>query len=308
MNLLAFIFMSELTQLLSGGSSSLFEGEAFKAPKPPTPPPSPPQKVVIPREPRTLFIGNVPIATKRKDIKELLEHYGEVEKVWSRSVPVERGKLPIKAAVALKKFKEDADTCNFYALMATEEQAQKALELNNKELNGKHIRVDLAEQPKKDPKKSVFIGNLSYYAKEEELREEFAEFGDIDYVRIIKDPQTHLGKGFGYVAFKEASAAKRALAKNNLLFKDRPLRVTKAKDQKELQKPPKRSSNPFFNAKALKTQAELYDDTLNSQTPKKRPRSELKKQVLSQQEKLKRAKKQRREHNKQKASTKKKSN
>lgn len=37
----------------------------------------------------TLFVGNVPLAVERKELRKIFSRYGKVEKVWFRSVPVE---------------------------------------------------------------------------------------------------------------------------------------------------------------------------------------------------------------------------
>lgn len=62
-----------------------------------------------------------------------------------------------------------------------------------------------------DPRKSIFVGGVDYAAKEEDLRvfmEELlkSERGSraepyIASVRIIRDKQTQMGKGFAYVHF-----------------------------------------------------------------------------------------------------------
>lgn len=63
-----------------------------------------------------------------------------------------------------------------------------------------------------DPKRSLFVGGLDYGAKEEDVRVFFeelvkAERGEkaegryITGVRIVRDKETQLGKGFGYVHF-----------------------------------------------------------------------------------------------------------
>ena len=51
------------------------------------------------RERRTVFVGNIPVKTKRKRIKKFFGFYGEVEKVWIRSVPVQESKMPKRAGV-----------------------------------------------------------------------------------------------------------------------------------------------------------------------------------------------------------------
>merc|ERR1712183_44826 len=67
------------------------------------------------REERTVFVGNVPLDTKRKTIKKFFEDCGNVETVWLRSVPIEnKYKGSTKGHVITKKFKEGATNCNAY--------------------------------------------------------------------------------------------------------------------------------------------------------------------------------------------------
>ena len=217
--------MSDLSNLLGAPSSGLFSGTPFQAAKPPTPPPAPtaapPDK---PREERLIFVGNVPISFKKKAVKKLFSEYGMVEKVWERSVPVDRGKLSIKAACTLgmvrfTQYKEGASSYNCYVLYVEEESAIQALTANGRDVEGHHLRVDLACTPTHfTPGRSVFLGNLPYDVSDDAIWKFFEEIGEIDYVRVIRDPRTHEGKGIAYVCFKERMAAKRALCKNNTLF------------------------------------------------------------------------------------------
>ncbi len=56
---------------------------------------------------KTIFIGNISNKATKKDLKRLFKSYGTIEKLWIRSVQTEKqtekGKLPQKAAVILKK-------------------------------------------------------------------------------------------------------------------------------------------------------------------------------------------------------------
>lgn len=53
-----------------------------------------------------------------------------------------------------------------------------------------------------DPKKTLFVGNLPYDITEEELRNHFADIGELEGVRVVRDSKFSIGKGFGFVAFQ----------------------------------------------------------------------------------------------------------
>ncbi|KAI9249659.1 hypothetical protein BDA99DRAFT_215104 [Phascolomyces articulosus] len=75
--------------------------------------------------------------------------------------------------------------------------------MNGQIYMGKHLRVDSVTNPKAhDRKRSIFVGSLPFDAEEEELWVFFNDCGDIEYVRIVRDKTTNIGKGIGYVQFK----------------------------------------------------------------------------------------------------------
>lgn len=78
----------------------------------------------------------------------------------------------------------------------------------------------------------LFVGNLSFQATEEDLRELFAQAGTVETVRIITDQFTGRPRGFGFVemATKE-EAAKAIELLNGRLFRDRNLVVDEARSQ-----------------------------------------------------------------------------
>lgn len=72
---------------------------------------------------------------------------------------------------------------------------------------------------------------------EEELREFFADCGEISNVRLVRDPKTFLGKGIGYVMYKTKEAMQKAIKeKEGKKFKGRDLRVKRAVDPKRRDK------------------------------------------------------------------------
>jgi RNA recognition motif-containing protein len=77
---------------------------------------------------------------------------------------------------------------------------------------------------------NIYCGNLSYDVSEDELREVFEAYGEVDSVNIIKDKYSGQSKGFGFVEMSDdekAMAAIEGLHESEL--KGRNLNVNKAK-------------------------------------------------------------------------------
>ena len=55
----------------------------------------------------------------------------------------------------------------------------------------------------------IYVGNMSYEVQEDDLRQAFSEFGQVESVSIIMDKFSGKSKGFGFVemATKEAGQA-----------------------------------------------------------------------------------------------------
>ena len=58
---------------------------------------------------------------------------------------------------------------------------------------------------------SVFVGNLAFKANANDLRELFADYGDVQGVRVMTDRQTRRPKGFAFVEM-DKKGAKAAIA------------------------------------------------------------------------------------------------
>jgi len=60
----------------------------------------------------------------------------------------------------------------------------------------------------------LFVGGISWNLDSEDLKEAFAEFGEVLSANIIKDRETQKSRGFGFVEYgtvEEATAAKEAM-------------------------------------------------------------------------------------------------
>jgi nucleolar protein 12 len=136
-------------------------------------------------EKRTIFVGNVPISETSKSLHRIFSEYGPIESVRIRSLPVAgikvddagNQRLVKKVCANQGKLGEQKGSFNAYIKFQAEESAQAALIANNLVLGEpkRHLRVDLAQPSLFDPTQTIFIGNVPYYADEEELREFFAK-------------------------------------------------------------------------------------------------------------------------------------
>ena len=85
--------------------------------------------------------------------------------------------------------------------------------------------------------KKLYIGNISFQATEDDLRELFAKSGDVESVKLITDQFTGKPKGFGFVEMVTEEDAKNAItALNGTTFMDRAITVAEAKPQQPREK------------------------------------------------------------------------
>lgn len=80
--------------------------------------------------------------------------------------------------------------------------------------------------------KRIYVGNISFKATEEDLRELFSQNGEVVSVKILTDTHTGRPKGFGFVEMATGEEAARAIeALNGKAFMERTLTVAEAKPQ-----------------------------------------------------------------------------
>lgn len=78
----------------------------------------------------------------------------------------------------------------------------------------------------------LYVGNLSYSTTEDTLNTLFAEFGEVESVKVITDRYSGRPKGFAFVEMAtEASAEQAVGALNGKAVDEREIRVEKAKPQ-----------------------------------------------------------------------------
>jgi cold-inducible RNA-binding protein len=63
--------------------------------------------------------------------------------------------------------------------------------------------------------KNIFVGNLSFNTGEDELRQAFESYGQVDRVSIMTDRDTGRSRGFGFVEMASSEDGEKAIAALN---------------------------------------------------------------------------------------------
>ncbi|AJU12933.1 CHS_3a_G0048780.mRNA.1.CDS.1 [Saccharomyces cerevisiae] len=214
---------------------------------------------------RTVFIGNIlsTVITSKKVYKEFKKLFGTnpiaeteesgnekeeesskksdnnefaIESIRFRSISFDEA-LPRKVAFVQQKFHKSRDTINAYIVYKNKSAVRKICSnLNAVVFQDHHLRVDSVAHPAPhDKKRSIFVGNLDFEEIEESLWKHFEPCGDIEYVRIIRDSKTNMGKGFAYVQFKDLQSVNKAF-----LLNEKPMKSQKQEDE-NTKKPTKKA-------------------------------------------------------------------
>jgi|SRR6478672_6114224 len=81
---------------------------------------------------------------------------------------------------------------------------------------------------------NIYVGNLSYEATEDDLRQAFEAHGEVTSVAIIMDKMTGRSRGFGFVEMSDKNAANAAIQALNLQeIRGRAITVNEAKPKAE---------------------------------------------------------------------------
>ncbi|XP_070590080.1 RNA-binding protein 34 isoform X2 [Erythrolamprus reginae] len=216
---------------------------------------------------RTLFVGNLPVSYTAQMLKAFFKDYGQIESIRFRSLIPGEDAISKKMAAIKQKLHPNMKYVNAYVVFKEESAANSALECNGTEITrGFHIRVDLASKSTcHDNKRSIFVGNLPYEIDDDILRNHFLECGNVTGIRIVRDRNTGVGKGFGYVLFETTDAVHLALKLNQSELQGRKLRVQRCvQREKEEQKKSHKSEKSSIRLKHTKTTLKKTKGSSNS--------------------------------------------
>jgi len=86
----------------------------------------------------------------------------------------------------------------------------------------------------KEIRMNIYVGNLSNEVTEEDLKQAFEPFGEVESVKIIKDKYTNRSKGFGFVEMPSKAEGQSAIDDlNGKELKGKALNVNEARPRPE---------------------------------------------------------------------------
>lgn len=100
-----------------------------------------------------------------------------------------------------------------YVEFKQEESVQKAIDLTGQKLKGVPIIAQLTEAEKNRqarttessgnstgvPFHRLYVGNIHFNVTEEDLKEVFKSFGELEFIQLQKEEFTNRSKGYGFV-------------------------------------------------------------------------------------------------------------
>ena len=77
---------------------------------------------------------------------------------------------------------------------------------------------------------NIYVGNLSFDTVEDELKDLFTSYGEVDSVKIISDQFTGRSRGFGFIEMADREQGMKAIQElNSTELGGRTLKVNEAK-------------------------------------------------------------------------------
>ena len=81
---------------------------------------------------------------------------------------------------------------------------------------------------------NIYVSNLGFSVQDEDLREYFAEYGEVGSAKVITDKFTNRSRGFGFVEMADEEAAQKAIKElNGAVVEGRSISVTVARPREE---------------------------------------------------------------------------
>ncbi|BFY97286.1 hypothetical protein BsWGS_00332 [Bradybaena similaris] len=195
-----------------------------------------------------------PKGTTEQDFRDAFDKFGTIEDVWiikDKRTNEDRGIVYIKFAKTSE------------AMQAMEEMNGRALPGSSKGLKvvvANSKRDGSTRDPREDERLVRLFVIIPKNFTEQDLREEFSKYGDVESVTVLKDRSTGENKGFGYVRFFKPLHAAMAYENCDSSFRPKFAEPQRSRDERD-----EIENHGFsFPPQSGAGQKRLYEDDLHS--------------------------------------------
>ncbi|WOL19229.1 30S ribosomal protein 2, chloroplastic [Canna indica] len=181
-----------------------------------------------PEAARKLYVGNIPRTMNNEELSKIFSEHGSVE----------------KAEVMYDKYSGRSRRFAFVTMSSVEDANAAIEKLNDTEIGGRTIKVNVTEKPLTtvdtsllqaeestfiDSPHKVYVGNLAKTVTSDVLSKFFSEKGKVLSAKVSRVPGTSKSSGFGFVTFSSDEDVEAAIAScNNEMLEGQKIRVNRA--------------------------------------------------------------------------------
>ena len=81
---------------------------------------------------------------------------------------------------------------------------------------------------------NIYVSNLSFNIQDEDLRDFFAEYGEVTSSKVVMDKMTNRSRGFGFVEMADDEASRKAIAElDGATVEGRTIKVMEARPKED---------------------------------------------------------------------------
>ncbi|KAJ8512726.1 hypothetical protein OPV22_003160 [Ensete ventricosum] len=180
-----------------------------------------------PEAARRLYVGNIPRTVNNEELTKMFAEHGSVA----------------KAEVMYDKYSGRSRRFAFVTMNSAEDANAAIEKLNDTEVGGRKIKVNVTEKPLTtidlsllqaeestfvDSPHKVYVGNLAKTVTTDVLSKFFSEKGKVLGAKVSRVPGTSKSSGFGFVSFSSDEEVEAAIASfNNAMLEGQKIRVNK---------------------------------------------------------------------------------
>jgi RNA recognition motif-containing protein len=94
---------------------------------------------------------------------------------------------------------------------------------------------------------NIYVSNLSFQVRDEDLKQFFAPYGEVTSAKVIMDKITNESRGFGFIEMPDETASKKAIAElDGATLENRTIKVNEARPKEA--RPARNDNDRSYNS------------------------------------------------------------